>query len=299
VSAVTKTHCTIAVRTPMSRTRAARETNSRDSSAGRPNSLTSVAPGAEKRSVIWLPMAALWSAASRSSRASRRPIRRAGTTNTGSSTRASTVTCQDRVSMTPSASASVTTFPATPDSVSLNARCAPMTSLFSLLTSAPVRVRVKKATGMRWTCEKTVARRSRINPSPIRAENHRVTTPSPASATAMTAISTARPTTVPGGPWVSIVSITRPASTGVATASTAPTTLSTRNTASRRRCGRAKPAMRRSVERENGRVSSWACIAWYSEFHACISMLIREPRSARSVSWRQCRARHRQFRKRR
>ena len=225
----------------MSRTRAARATNSRDSSAGRPNSLTSVAPGAEKRSVIWLPIAALWSAASRSSRASRRPIRRAGSTNTGSSTSASSVTCHESVSITPSASASVTTLPTTPDSVSLNARCAPITSLFSLLTSAPVRVRVKKATGMRWTCENTAARRSRIRPSPIRAENHRVTTPSPASATAMTAISTASPTTTPGGPPVSIASTTRPASTGVATASTAPTTLSTRNTASRRRCGRAKP----------------------------------------------------------
>ncbi len=54
-----KVHCTIAVRTPMSRTRAARATNSRDSSAGRPNSLTSVAPGAENRSVICVPIAAL------------------------------------------------------------------------------------------------------------------------------------------------------------------------------------------------------------------------------------------------
>ena len=111
---MTNTHCTIAVRTPMSRTRAARETNSRDSSAGRPNSLTSVAPGAENRSVIWLPIAALWSAASRSSCASRRPIRRAGTTNTGSSASASSVTCQESVSITPRASASVTTLPATP-----------------------------------------------------------------------------------------------------------------------------------------------------------------------------------------
>ncbi len=255
--------------------------------------MTSVAPGAENRSVIWLPIAALWSAASRSSCASRRPIRRAGTTNTGSSASASSVTCQESVSITPRASASVTTLPATPDRVSLNARCAPMTSLFSLLTSAPVRVRVKNATGMRWTCAKTAARRSRINPSPIRAENHRATTPNPASATAITAISTAMPITLPGGPPVSIASTTRPASTGVATASTAPTTLSARNTASRRRCGRAKPAMRRSVAAENGRVSSRACIAWYSECHACISMLIVIPRCALSVWWRQCGGRHR------
>ena len=40
--------------------------NSADSSAGRPYSLTSVAPGAENRSVICVPIAALCSAASRS-----------------------------------------------------------------------------------------------------------------------------------------------------------------------------------------------------------------------------------------
>ena len=39
--------------------------NSRDSVAGLPNSLTSVAPGAEKRSVIWVFIVALWMAASR------------------------------------------------------------------------------------------------------------------------------------------------------------------------------------------------------------------------------------------
>ena len=62
-----KTHCTIAVRTPMSRTRPARARElGRLLAAGRPNSLTSVAPGAENRSVIWVVIAALWSAASRS-----------------------------------------------------------------------------------------------------------------------------------------------------------------------------------------------------------------------------------------
>ena len=34
---------------------------------------------------------------------------------------------------------------------------------------------------MRCTCEKTVARRSRINPSPIRAEYHRWVNESPAT----------------------------------------------------------------------------------------------------------------------
>ena len=51
--------CSIEVRTPMSRTRSARDANSSDSRAGSPNSLTSVAPGAEKRSVIWVFIVAL------------------------------------------------------------------------------------------------------------------------------------------------------------------------------------------------------------------------------------------------
>ena len=50
---------TMAVRTPMSRTRAARAPNSADSRAGRANILINVAPGAENRSVIWVPMAEL------------------------------------------------------------------------------------------------------------------------------------------------------------------------------------------------------------------------------------------------
>ena len=79
----------------MSRTRVARTTNSVDSRSGRENSLTRVAPGAENRSVIWLPITALWLALSSCSRASRRPIRRAGMTKTGSRSSASTVICQE------------------------------------------------------------------------------------------------------------------------------------------------------------------------------------------------------------
>ena len=189
---MTKTDCTIAVRTPIVRTRPARSANAADSSSGRPNSLMSVAPGAEKRSVICVAIVALWLAASRSSRARRVPMRRAGTTNTGSSTSASRVICQEMLSITARVSASVTRLPRTPDSVSLNARCAPMTSLFRRLTSAPVRVRVKKATGMRCTWSKTAVRRSRIRPSPMVADSQRVSSPRPASATAMTAMSAVR-----------------------------------------------------------------------------------------------------------
>ena len=103
------------------------------SSAGRPNSFTSVAPGAENRSVIWVVIAALWSAASRSRSASREPIRRAGITNIGSRTSASRVTCHESRSITASASASAITLPTTLDSVHVNARCAPITSLFRRL----------------------------------------------------------------------------------------------------------------------------------------------------------------------
>ena len=283
MSAVTKTHCTIAVRTPMSRTREARATNSRVSSAGRPNSLTRVAPGAENRSVIWVPIAALWSAASRSRKASLRPMCRAGRTNTGSSTSASSVTCHDRLSITTRVSTRVTMLPTTPERVSLNARWAPMTSLLSLLTSAPVRVRVKNATGWRCTWSNTAARRSRMSPSPSEAESQRCTMPTAATATAMTAMSTASPITTPIGPPPTMASTTRPASTGVATASTAPTTLTARNAVSRLRCGRAKAPMRRSVAIENGRFSSWAWAAWYIDCHATISMLMRAPPHRRRV----------------
>jgi hypothetical protein len=190
------------------------------------------------------------------------------------------VTGQDSVSITPTVSASVTTLPTTPDSVSLNARCAPMTSLLSRLTSAPVRVRVKNATGWRCTWSNTAARRSRISPSPSVADSRRCTTPTAATATAIPAMSRASPTTVPAGPPRTIASTTRPASTGVATVRLAPTTLSSRNAPNRRRCGRANRAIRASVARRNGRFSSTACAAWYIECQATISMLMRTPPAA-------------------
>ena len=46
------------------------------------------------------------------------------------------------------------------DSVEVKARCAPITSLLSRDTSAPVWVRVKNASDMRCTCAKTLVRRS-------------------------------------------------------------------------------------------------------------------------------------------
>jgi hypothetical protein len=87
-------------------------------------------------------------------------MRRAGSTKIGSSTSASRVTCHDSVSITATDSTSWITFVTSPARVEVNARCAPMTSLFSRDTSAPVLVRVKNATGIRCTCPNTARRKS-------------------------------------------------------------------------------------------------------------------------------------------
>ena len=84
----------------------------------------------------------------------------------------------------------------TPGSAEVNARCAPMTSLFRRLTSAPVRVRVKNATGIDCMCSNTLRRRSRIIPSPSRADLSRSKTPTTASRSASAAINAAMRTTV-------------------------------------------------------------------------------------------------------
>ena len=115
---------------------------------------------------------------------------------------ASTVTSQDLSSITTSVKARATTLLTTPDRVPAKADCAPMTSLFSRLTRAPVRVRVKKAMGIFCTWSKTLVRRSTITPSPIVEDSQRVRRPIPASATATTAISTASQiTTSVAGTW--------------------------------------------------------------------------------------------------
>jgi hypothetical protein len=69
-------------------------------------------------------------------------MRRAGTTNTGTSSNDNAVICQEIPAITTSVRVSVTRLDTTPESVSENARWAPITSLPSRLTSAPVRVRV-------------------------------------------------------------------------------------------------------------------------------------------------------------
>ena len=67
-----------------------------DSSRGRPNSFTSIAPATLNRSVIVEPISALSCMLSLVSRCIRRPTSRAGRMNSGIITRAMTVTCQDR-----------------------------------------------------------------------------------------------------------------------------------------------------------------------------------------------------------
>ena len=91
---------------------------------------------------------------------SRAPMRRAGMTNTGSITSESTVICHDRVNITAAVSTRLTTFETSPDSVEVNACWAPSTSLFRRLTSAPVCVRVKNASGIRCTWSNTDVRMS-------------------------------------------------------------------------------------------------------------------------------------------
>ncbi len=91
---------------------------------------------------------------------SRRPMRRAGTTKTGSSTRLKMVICHDRKNMAVSTSVTLTTLETTDDRVSVNACWAPSTSLLSRLMRAPVWVRVKNARGILPMCPNTWDRMS-------------------------------------------------------------------------------------------------------------------------------------------
>ena len=109
--------------------------------------------------MVW-PMSAFSCIASRVILASRRPSSWAGTTNSGSMISATRVICQDSASMAMSTTTRVTTLDTTDDSVEVKACCAPITSLFSRVTSEPVWVRVKNAIGIRCTCAKTLTRSS-------------------------------------------------------------------------------------------------------------------------------------------
>ena len=68
---------------------------------------------------------------------------------------------------------STTTLLTTLPSVLVTAVWAPTTSLLRRLVIAPVGVRVKNASGSRWTLANSARRRSAISPSPTRALHHR------------------------------------------------------------------------------------------------------------------------------
>ncbi len=122
--------------------------------------MTSIAPATLNRSVIVDPIWASSCIDSRVSRCRRRPTSRAGMMNTGTSSSEITVTGQDRTSIVTRTRISETALDTTEASVEVSACCAPITSLFSRLTSEPVCARVKKAMGWACTCRNTCARRS-------------------------------------------------------------------------------------------------------------------------------------------
>ena len=94
-------------------------------------------------------------------RPARRPLTNRLTSQSGgNSARQSTVTCQLSASMVAPTTTTAMVLATVLDRVEVKARWAPMTSLLSRETSAPVWVRVKKASDWRCTCPKTLVRRS-------------------------------------------------------------------------------------------------------------------------------------------
>ena len=240
--------------------------------------MTSVAPGAENRSVIWVLIAALWLAASRSSRASRLPIRRAGSTNTGSSTSASRVICQEMPSITTSVSDQR-------DEVADDAGEGVAEGALGAddVVVEPADQRAGAGAGEerdRHPLHVVEDRRAQVEDQPLAdawPTASGCSSPSPASTTAITAISTASRDARPASAPSTMASTTRPASTGVATASTARHHAQHAGTAS---CAPVRPGERRDpAQRRPGErpPSSCAVIAWYSEFHAVTSMLMARP----------------------
>ncbi len=88
------------------------------------------------------------------------PTRRAGTMNSGSTTRVSSVRRHSSAIMAASVVTSTITLLTTLPSVEVTAVWAPMTSLLSLDVIEPVGVRVKNAIGMRWILANRALRRS-------------------------------------------------------------------------------------------------------------------------------------------
>ena len=125
-----------------------------------PNSLSNIAPPTLNRSVIALPMSALPFIRSLVSSAIRALTQREATSRTGNSSSGRRVTCQLRASIVIPTTITEMMLETVPDRVEVNALWAPITSLLSRLTSAPVWVRVKNASDWRCTWANTRVRRS-------------------------------------------------------------------------------------------------------------------------------------------
>lgn len=82
------------------------------------------------------------------------PTRRWATTSSGSSTTATTVSCQLRMSMATKAAMTVTVLPMTLETVLLSTPATPPTSFCSRDWMMPVFVRVKKPSSIDCRCEK-------------------------------------------------------------------------------------------------------------------------------------------------
>ena len=160
VRATKKTERFSAILIPMSRTCPALSAYSTCSVRGFPKSLTSRAPATLKRSFIRVPRSAFSDICSCVRDASRLPMTRAGRMKKGTSARAPSVRGHDRVSIVPTMTTSEMALLTTFWSTEVKACWAPMTSLLSRVTRAPVWARVKNATGWRSTWPKTSARRS-------------------------------------------------------------------------------------------------------------------------------------------
>ncbi len=112
-----------------------------------------MAPLTLNRSVIVVFIDALRFICSRVIACSRRPTLFAGRMKIGSTSSAIRVRRHSRASIATRVNARVMTFDTTVPSVPVTAFCAPITSLFSRLISAPVCVRVKNAMG--WRCTRS------------------------------------------------------------------------------------------------------------------------------------------------
>ena len=140
-----KSLLSIAILMPMSATRRARLLKYSRSRSGSPYKATNIAPDTLKRSVMVLDISAFTLKDSRVSACNLRPTHLVGMRNTGSKRSEKIVICQDKISIVTPTKTRLTTLLTTPESVAVNACCAPMTSELILEINAPVCVRVKNA----------------------------------------------------------------------------------------------------------------------------------------------------------